>query len=636
MDYIYSSLNKELAMAEYTGGETDTAIVVINNIDRSITVDVKKLSPSILDVTQPTSANKYILQETISEGNEPTYEWVVIDSYNEEIQSQIQALQNNLNEEINNREQSESIINNSITGIQSNISELSSNLSNESSRINEIEANISAINENLNSISSQINSNSDRIDANANAISENSSKIEENLESIKFNNQLILNESEIRASSFNSLQKQINDEESSRAQRDDQIQEQLNNEENVRSQEDEKLQEQITSEQKSREEVDQHLWDILPDNIIAGTPMQGMEFPDAVNIVFSKYVKHGVGQDPADATFEEEADQAITLVSATQEAAGILTAGDKTKIDNIATDIETAVQAEAEVRQEADTQLGNRITAIEDTGVLNSELTGNGKLAINVQSEAGRTFNIEAVDISDAGNDDRFTLTLDNNDSISGKKLDNTSVPLVFMSKWDKVEVGGSGAPLNLNSNDGKVTVNDTYTLLDNTDKESIDTSIDNLSTRIENLEGKTTRLFYDGEVNPPSASDINTWITGLVADPPYEAPFSGITVVVHMTDENTYHSWHYYENLESWRDDGIDTVSMFTNESSGIIKGSTESGYIGASEDGTGFVNGWDTKTTAEDVNSIISSAKIKTSQLENDYSEILILCAGTAKDIK
>ena len=636
MDYIYSSLNKELAMAEYTGGETDTAIVVINNIDRSITVDVKKLSPSILDVTQPTSANKYILQETISEGNEPTYEWVVIDSYNEEIQSQIQALQNNLNEEINNREQSESIINNSITGIQSNISELSSNLSNESSRINEIEANISAINENLNSISSQINSNSDRIDANANAISENSSKIEENLESIKFNNQLILNESEIRASSFNSLQKQINDEESSRAQRDDQIQEQLNNEENVRSQEDEKLQEQITSEQKSREEVDQHLWNILPDNIIAGTPMQGMEFPDAVNIVFSKYVKHGVGQDPADATFEEEADQAITLVSATQEAAGILTAGDKTKIDNIATDIEAAVQAEAEVRQEADTQLGNRITAIEDTGVLNSELTGNGKLAINVQSEAGRTFNIEAVDISDAGNDDRFTLTLDNNDSISGKKLDNTSVPLVFMSKWDKVEVGGSGAPLNLNSNDGKVTVNDTYTLLDNTDKESIDTSIDNLSTRIENLEGKTTRLFYDGEVNPPSASDINTWITGLVADPPYEAPFSGITVVVHMTDENTYHSWHYYENLESWRDDGIDTVSMFTNESSGIIKGSTESGYIGASEDGTGFVNGWDTKTTAEDVNSIISSAKIKTSQLENDYSEILILCAGTAKDIK
>lgn len=637
MDYIYSSLNKELAMAEYTGGETETAIVVINNIDRSITVDVKKLSPSMLDVIQPTSANKYILQETVSEGNPPTYEWVLMDSYNEEIQSQIQALQNNLNEEINNREQSESIINNSITGIQSNISELSSNLSNESSRINEIEANISAINEDLNSISSQINSNSDRIDDNANSISENSSKIEENLESIKFNNQLILNESEIRASSFNSLQKQIDDEESSRAQRDDQIQEQLNNEENVRSQEDENLQEQITSEQKSREEVDQHLWDILPDNIIAGTPMQGMENANAINIVFSKYQKHGIEEDPADAELVEVPNQAITLFPATQEVAGVLTAADKTKIDNIATDIETAVQAEAEARQDADTAIEDKLDSLI---VVEGDAIQVGREDKELNIKTGGRFtvnsNYEVVTSEEyPGEPGRRIIPLENNDQIAGKKTDGDGVPLIFVSKWNKVEVGGSGAPINLNSDDGKVTVNDTYTLLDNTDKESIDTSIDGLSTRIENLEGKTTRLFYDGEVNPPSASDINTWITGLEAKPPYTEPFSGITVVVHMTDENTYHSWHYYENLESWKDDGIDTVSTFTNESSGIIKGSTKSGYIGASEDGTGFVNGWDTKTTAEDVNSIISSATIKTSQLYNDGSEILILYTGTSTEV-
>ena len=504
----------------------------------------------------------------------------------------------------------------------------------------------------------------------------------------------------------------------------------IEEERQTRATADETLQSNIDTESNERKSVDQHLWGILPDNIIAGTPMQGMENKNAVNIVFSKYQKHGIGEDPAGAEYVEMPNQAITLFPATQEVAGVLTAADKTKIDNIATDIETAVQAESEARQEADTtlenkldslivvegdaiqvgredkelniktggrftvnsnyevvtseeypgehgrriiplenndqiagkktdgngvplifvskwdkvevggsgaplnlnsndgkvtvndkckllddtdkqeletyiseeitartqadtQLGNRITAIEDTGVLNSQFTGKGKLAIDVQSEAGRTFNIEAVDTSDAGNDDRFTLTLDNNDSISGKKLDNTSVPLVFMSKWDKVEVGGSSAPLNLNSNDGKVTVNDTYTLLDNNDKESINTSIDDLSTRIGNLEGKTTRLYYgEGTLSSPTATEIQSFITNLEVDPPYEPPYSGIAVVVKLTDENTYHIWHYYANLNAWKDDGVDLVNTFTNDFKGIIQGTTSVGYISA-EKGFGKVNG-------------------------------------------
>ena len=117
----------------------------------------------------------------------------------------------------------------------------------------------------------------------------------------------------------------------------------------------------IQEEREKRASVDQHLWDILPDNIIAGTPMQGMEFPNAVNIVFSKYQKHGIGEDPANAEFVEMPNQTITLVSATQEVAGILTAGDKTKIDNIATDIETSVSAESTARQEADRVLQDNI-----------------------------------------------------------------------------------------------------------------------------------------------------------------------------------------------------------------------------------------------------------------------------------
>lgn len=126
-------------------------------------------------------------------------------------------------------------------------------------------------------------------------------------------------------------------------------------------------------------------------------------------------------------------------------------------------------------------------------------------------------------------------------------------------------------------------------------EKETADrTTADNdLSRRVDNLEGKTTRLFYgEGTLTSPNATEIQAFIDGLEVDPPYTAPYSGIAIVVHITTEDTYHIWHYYDNLKSWRDDGIDTVSTFTNTTRGIIQGSNEVGYISANE-GFGKVNG-------------------------------------------
>ena len=60
-----------------------------------------------------------------------------------------------------------------------------------------------------------------------------------------------------------------------------------------------------------------------------------------------------------------------------------------------------------------------------------------------------------------AGEEGRRLLVLPNNDCLTGKKVDGTGVPLVFMSKWDKVEVGGNGAPLNLNGSADRVTYKD-------------------------------------------------------------------------------------------------------------------------------------------------------------------------------
>ena len=64
-----------------------------------------------------------------------------------------------------------------------------------------------------------------------------------------------------------------------------------------------------------------------------------------------------------------------------------------------------------------------------------------------------------------------------------------------------------------------------------------------NLSQKIENLEGKTTRLYYGtGNQTSPNAAEIQEFINSQQVKPAYEVPYSGIAVVVYLTDENTYH----------------------------------------------------------------------------------------------
>lgn len=109
--------------------------------------------------------------------------------------------------------------------------------------------------------------------------------------------------------------------------------------------------------------------------------------------------------------------------------------------------------------------------------------------------------------------------------------------------------------------------------------------TIRNLVDRVENLEGKATRLLYTDK-SDPTAEDIHNFVVGLG----YESPFEGIQVVV----SDTNHIWRYYDNEVSWKDDGLDTVQQFTNNLAGIIKGSTIDGRVYAESDGTGSVSGW------------------------------------------
>lgn len=132
-------------------------------------------------------------------------------------------------------------------------------------------------------------------------------------------------------------------------------------------------------------------------------------------------------------------------------------------------------------------------------------------------------------------------------------------------------------------------------------------------------------------------AEDINSF----AENHGFVAPFTGLAIVI----EHTYHIWRYYPNEENgvvigWRDDGLDTVSQFTNTNPGIILGAAVEGKVYAENDGTGSVYGWSDLTTNIDnldankvnktdlatellaINGLIDSEGNRIDQLELDLS--------------
>ena len=118
-------------------------------------------------------------------------------------------------------------------------------------------------------------------------------------------------------------------------------------------------------------------------------------------------------------------------------------------------------------------------------------------------------------------------------------------------------------------------------------------TQIRTNTSRIEALEGQTKRLLYTASTNP-TQQDIGTFVDNYLTSigiTPSPEEYQGIAVVV----AGTYHIWHYY-NTEGvgWKDDGLDTVTQFSNSSPGVIQGKQADGFVYAENDGTGSVYGW------------------------------------------
>ena len=79
----------------------------------------------------------------------------------------------------------------------------------------------------------------------------------------------------------------------------------------------------------------------------------------------------------------------------------------------------------------------------------------------------------------------------------------------------------------------------------------------------------------------------------------------TGLTDLINraqILDSDNSKVWTYYTNTQTWYDapaGGTVSINTFTNNSEGVIKGSTNVGQVFAESDGTGSVNGWDALDT-------------------------------------
>lgn len=480
-NYFYGKLSNSVEQVEYNGATTSTAVVTIDNKNRTIAVDVKPLSPSMLTATVSTTPGNYVLQETVNADGTATYAWVSKETFSADIQEQLDNITTQLeqdqanlagaiNKEIEDRKAGDAAVaggvnalTGRIDGLVDDISVLSSDNNNLHQELGKVQAaieneantrayqdgflsdQIDQTNKNINQVNDHFKAETQRLDNNYNVLNDRVSKLDSNMAA------QLIQETEERKIADEVLQENIDKE----AQRTDSminqlnqnVQEGFNTINQVLTDSINTINGGIEEERQTRAGVDQHLWGILPDNIIAGTPMQGMENGNAVNIIFNKYQKHGIGEDPADAELVEVPNQAITLFPATQEVAGVLTAADKTKIDNIATDIEAAVQAETEARQEADTTLDTKIAnTVKLTGEVDQAIEGNitieGNFTVNGITTTVEHETLTVKDNLIVTNSDGAPLT----DNLSGLTIKtgsaNAAYGIVYNGTSDTVELG--------------------------------------------------------------------------------------------------------------------------------------------------------------------------------------------------
>ena len=213
------------------------------------------------------------------------------------------------------------------------------------------------------------------------------------------------------------------------------------------------------------------------------------------------------------------------------------------------------------------------LSNVDNTSDLDKPISNATQQAINnVKNDVDNLSNsIDTIEINITDVDNKQNLDVITDISITGTGDNRYITSTTKNIKTQVVSTDNDQLTLASDTRAGLMSVSDYQQLRTNTSK-------------IEQLENKTSRLIYDEKSNP-TASDINNF----AVSEGYEPPFAGLSVVV----ADTYHIWHYYANV-GWKDDGLDIVQQFTNTTAGVIMGSDLDGKIYAETDGTGSVNGW------------------------------------------
>ena len=158
------------------------------------------------------------------------------------------------------------------------------------------------------------------------------------------------------------------------------------------------------------------------------------------------------------------------------------------------------------------------------------------------------------------------------------------------ISPYQNLKTGATGTRSEqirlANSNDaGLMSHTDYLTIIDHT-------------RRLDALEGTPVRLIYTASQNPTAAqikTFVDTYLAGKGVLTPTDSDYNSVSVKVNGTN----HIWNYYANDSAYKDDGLDTVTQFTNSIAGIIQGTATDGFVYAESNGTGSVYGWDALKT-------------------------------------
>ena len=100
---------------------------------------------------------------------------------------------------------------------------------------------------------------------------------------------------------------------------------------------------------------------------------------------------------------------------------------------------------------------------------------------------------VKYTDISDADDTPRKTIMLDNNDTLSAYNTTGTANNIAMISKWDVVDLGSTGLPINLNGSKERPTYNDSkeLALVSDIPNMSEYATTTELETKVDKVEGK-------------------------------------------------------------------------------------------------------------------------------------------------